>query len=202
MALRLSLWWASLLRLLQRLWCCCCYKPSTSLLLVQTRGFIASAFPFHNDCFGCSLELGLSRRGPFCVSSHSSYLLSSSATEKSWVIFWMCGEQEQHELSCRTSCRKRETHDWGKQWSCCTKQGEMPQAYGKAREANTVCTCILPFHPAASVHSESLDAGLRPWKAAVRTWRIGRRSFRCRWMPTQPKAAEKGDEVVLMYFLF
>lgn len=57
----------------------------------------------------------------------------------------------------------------------CTKQGEMLQACGKARDANKICTCILPFHPAASACSKSLDmvvgqvlaAGLRPWKAAV-----------------------------------
>lgn len=55
----------------------------------------------------------------------------------------------------------------------------MLQAYGKAGDANTVCTCILPFHPEDSAHPKSLDAdpsvagqvlaaGLSPWKAAVR----------------------------------
>lgn len=83
----------------------------------------------------------------------------------------------------------------------CTKQGEMLQAYGKARDAKKICTCILPFHPAASARSKSLDmvvgqvlaAGLRPWKAAVMMWRIGRRSLRCRWTPAEPKAAEQGE---------
>lgn len=83
----------------------------------------------------------------------------------------------------------------------CTKQGEMLQAHGKARDAKKICTCILPFHPAASARSKSLDmvvgqvlaAGLRPWKAAVMMWRISRRSLRCRWTPAEPKAAEQGE---------
>lgn len=147
-----------------------------------------------------ALNLTILDWGPICASSCCYDLLSSDATERSWVISWVRRIKEESELSCRISHRKRETYNWGKQWSCCIKHREMSQSYGKARDTNTMYSCTMPFHPASSAHSRSchsagiwvLAAGLRPSKPAMRTWRIGRRSLRCRWTPTESNLLSRG----------
>lgn len=61
----------------------------------------------------------------------------------------------------------------------------MSQSYGKQRDTNTVCSCMMPFHPAANAHSKSLDA-VGIWVLVAEALKSsnlgheGRRSLRCR----------------------
>lgn len=148
--------------------------------------------------FGCSLEHDHSRLKPHlcpflqllfafiqCYRKILSYFLDEGDRGRKWA-------QLQNLLQ-----KRRETYNWGKQWCCCIKHRKMSQSYRKARDTNSTCSCTMPFHPAASAHSRSwvvwvLPAGLRPSKLAVRTWRIDRRSLRCRWTPTEPNLLSRG----------
>lgn len=151
------------------------------LLLLQAASFIANLYkhtaslpqrpPSTVSVLVAFLNLAIQDWGPTCVSSCSSYLLSSPAE---LFLFPTCPRKNM--TSAAVSCRKREMQDRGKQWSCCTKQGEIPHAYGKARDDNMVCTCVLPFHPAVSTCSKSLGAVV--W---VRYWLLGWGLGRWQW---------------------
>lgn len=59
-----------------------CQEQPTSLLFVQVHCWIASVLPPTVTVLVVALNLIIQDRGPICVPSCSSYLLSSSATEK------------------------------------------------------------------------------------------------------------------------
>lgn len=174
-----------------------------AVVLLQAFNFIATCrstlvhcllVPLPAAVLVAVLNLAVQDWGPTCVSHSSSCF--HLGLQKNLELFLGCVGKRNNTSSAVESPAERERH-----MSEASSEAVVPsKAYWKARDANTSYTCILPLHPAASTHSESLDAlvgqvpaaGLRPWKAAVRIWRTGRRSLRSRWTPTKPKAALPG----------